>query len=184
MLQSHVHAFLVVALAGVAAGLLFDLLRVLRWRLKPGLAVSAAADLFYWGLVTLVLGAALFTGNWGELRLYVLLALGTGAALYYYLASPAALWFFQLLTGLIAAVWRTAIGLAQRLLIAPLVALGAMVWRISRVAGLTAGRPLIRAGRWGKRRWLGWQQRVVNRVLAWLFPPEDDPPEGGEPPRA
>lgn len=176
MLHMQVYAFLVVALAGAAAGALFDLLRVIRWRLQPGSALGATADLTYWGLATAVLGTALFLGNWGELRLYVLLGLGSGAASYFWLASPVMQGLFAFLLQILAWVTMAVAVVVRGVVIRPLAAAGAGVWRAGARLAAVLARPLRWAGVWGRRRWLRVQQVFITRVLSWLLPRDDDQP--------
>ncbi len=83
---------LAAALLGLGAGLLYDLLRPPRWRLR------AAAAFVLDALYCLILGAALFlfAMSWGEGRLGLgaLAAAWTGFLAYHWLLSPLLLPFF------------------------------------------------------------------------------------------
>ena len=85
-------ALLAAALLGLGAGLLYDLLRPPRWRLRA--AAAFALDALY----CLILGAALFlfAMSWGEGRLGLgaLAAAWTGFLAYHWLLSPLLLPFF------------------------------------------------------------------------------------------
>ncbi|BDG62025.1 spore cortex biosynthesis protein YabQ [Caldinitratiruptor microaerophilus] len=179
----QVYAFFSLVLAGSAAGVLFDLLRVLRRRLGPRSAWEEVLDLLFWGGLTLVLGTALLSGSHGNLRSYIPVALALGAWLYFALASPTASRLLNRAVTIIdrAAGWaviagRTAfrplaaalrlIGTAAAFLLRPAVALGVPVLRRLRGAAQRLARP----GR-------GTPGRLAGRLRAWLFPPGDG---GGE----
>ncbi|MGE5592032.1 MAG: spore cortex biosynthesis protein YabQ, partial [Bacillota bacterium] len=77
----------VMVLAGVALGLCFDTYRVVRRILRPGWLATALGDLIFGLACGLLLAAALVVGNWIQMRLYVLVGLVAGAALYHELAG-------------------------------------------------------------------------------------------------
>ena len=85
-------ALLAAALLGLGAGLLYDLLRPPRWRLRAAAAFGLDA------LYCLILGAALFlfAMSWGEgwLGLGALAAAWAGFLAYHWLLSPLLLPFF------------------------------------------------------------------------------------------
>ncbi|HEY3369057.1 MAG TPA: spore cortex biosynthesis protein YabQ [Symbiobacteriaceae bacterium] len=140
-LDLQFYAFFAVVLCGAVLGLLFDFLRVVvrRWRL--GLVMSAAADLLFWAAATVAISAALFYGNWGDRRLYVLVGLLAGVSLYGWLASPVVSWLIDLVLRFIGwlvhvvewlflkLIWAPLVALAN-LLIAIFMTLGRMLWRI------------------------------------------------------
>lgn len=191
-LDSQFYAFLALCLAGVASGLLFDLLRVVRLRLRRQGPAGAAADLLCWALITLVLGTGLFLGNWGDLRFYVPVALCTGAFLYFTLAGPVTRWLMDLGVGALLWVWDLLCYLAARLLVAPAIALATTLWRIVYWAGCTGRRLgmalaelVLRPVRPAYRRVRHWTSRsiqtLVARWMTWLLgPPPEDPPTGDE----
>lgn len=187
-LDSQFYAFFAVSLAGVVSGLLFDLLRVVRWRLRP--EVTAAADLLYWALVTLVLGTGLFMGNWGDLRFYVLVALCAGAFLYFALAGPVVRWLLGLLVGTVLWTWGVLCELVGRLVVAPAAALALLLWRLllwaggsgwrlGRGAARAVGRPIRGVYRRARTGVTGRARALYARVAGWLLGgPPDDPPDG------
>lgn len=85
-LQSYM--FLVMVLAGVAIGLLFDLCRVVRLHFRGRGFFAALTDAVFWLLATAIAFTALMVANWGDLRLYSFLGLGAGFFLYLGLGSP------------------------------------------------------------------------------------------------
>lgn len=77
-LGTQLYAFGIVLLAGVNLGLFFDLFRVIRGLLRPGLLATPLLDLLFWALVTPILVLYLILANWGELRGYVVIGLALG----------------------------------------------------------------------------------------------------------
>lgn len=176
-LDLQFYAFFMVVLCGALLGLLFDFLRVIVRRCRLGLVASAAADLLYWGVATVALSGALFYGNWGELRLYVLVGLLLGILLYWYLASPFMTWLFDLFLRVIEWMIHTVEWLFLKLVWSPLVwlsnlllgvlwAAGRFLWRALRGLGILLLRPLRGPSRWvrlryllTKRKWRRWFRR-------------------------
>ena len=70
-LGTQLYAFGIVLLAGITLGLFFDLFRVIRGLLRPGLISTPILDLLFWALITPILVLYLVLANWGELRGYV-----------------------------------------------------------------------------------------------------------------
>lgn len=185
-LELQFYAFFMVVLVGVALGVLFDLLRALRWFCRPNRWVGAVGDLLFWGSATLVMGGGLFLGNWGEFRLYVLVGLLLGLGVYYWLASPVVLalarallqlitWLVELLwTLVLRLVWAPAVGLASlligagRILWGWLTALLDGVWRATGILGGWLARRLVRPYRYAKLRYL-LAKRRVRRVIRRLL---------------
>ena len=79
----------VMALAGVASGLLFDLYRVFRWATSPKGFIVHLEDLAFWVILTPLVVFSLLVSNWVDLRLYMLIGFGAGLAVYLLLGSPA-----------------------------------------------------------------------------------------------
>ena len=67
---------------GLGVGLLYDLLRLLRCRLRLPL-LGSVLDLMFWAAVTLALFLYVIAATGGEVRLYVLLAVFGGAVAYF-----------------------------------------------------------------------------------------------------
>ena len=96
-LADQVRTFLGAAALGGCLGLVYDVFRVLRRRLRLPL-VGALLDLGFWLLVTVGLFCYATAAGGGEVRIYMAAALFLGALLYFLLLSPPAL----LLVGLAA----------------------------------------------------------------------------------
>ncbi|MDA8235820.1 MAG: spore cortex biosynthesis protein YabQ [Clostridia bacterium] len=79
----QVQAFLITIAIGLLMGLTFDVYRLVlkhfRWR-RWGRDIG---DFIFWLIVTLMVFLLLLHGNWGEVRLYVLLGLGIGLGIYF-----------------------------------------------------------------------------------------------------
>ncbi|NLM24886.1 MAG: spore cortex biosynthesis protein YabQ [Firmicutes bacterium] len=86
-LSVQLYAFAITIIAGATTGLLFDLYRLSRGYLRPGLVATAVMDLFFWLVVAPVLTVYLLLANWGQLRFYVLVGILLGLALYYLVFS-------------------------------------------------------------------------------------------------
>lgn len=86
-LSTQLYAFGIVLLAGISLGILFDLFRVVRGLLRPGVFGTPLLDLLFWALLTPILILYLLLANWGELRGYVIIGLGLGFFFYKLLFS-------------------------------------------------------------------------------------------------
>lgn len=96
-------SFLLFLLGGLALGFLFDVLRALRTALRPRGLRSLALDLAYWLAALAIVLPLLAVGTWGDLRLFVWLALLLGAAYYFYLLSAICRPLARVLVGLVLA---------------------------------------------------------------------------------
>ncbi|NMB02882.1 MAG: hypothetical protein GX971_15390 [Firmicutes bacterium] len=104
-LGTQLYAFGIILLAGVNLGLFFDLFRVIRGLLRPGLISTPILDLLFWALITPVLVLYLILANWGELRGYVVIGLLLGLFFYRLLLSGMViallLWLVDLIRSLL-----------------------------------------------------------------------------------
>jgi spore cortex biosynthesis protein YabQ len=122
------YAFFITVLCGAVLGLFFDLLRAARGYYRPNAWIGGAADLLFWVIAAGALTGALFFGNWGELRLYVLVGLVGGVSLYYWLASPLVLTLAYGFLRLLGWLWNGLVSLVLRLFWVPIVALAGLIW--------------------------------------------------------
>ncbi|MBM7855979.1 spore cortex biosynthesis protein YabQ [Desulfohalotomaculum tongense] len=76
------YAFFITIAIGMLAGFMFDLYRVVGRLLKLKKWGTMLGDLLYWLILTPVVFVILLWGNWGEVRLYVIIGLSLGAVLY------------------------------------------------------------------------------------------------------
>lgn len=86
-LDLQLYAMLVMLLAGIALGLLFDIYRGIRIVANPGRLLTSVGDVLFWLVATALLIAALLGGTWGEIRLFVPGAIAFGLVVYRALAG-------------------------------------------------------------------------------------------------
>src|SRR5690554_1116102 len=102
-LGTQLYSFGIVLMAGITLGIFFDLFRVIRGILRPGLISTPILDLLFWALITPILVLYLILANWGELRGYVLIGLALGLFFYRLLLSglivSLLLWLVQVVGG-------------------------------------------------------------------------------------
>ncbi|MGE5674344.1 MAG: spore cortex biosynthesis protein YabQ [Mycobacterium leprae] len=158
-LDLQFYAFSMVVLCGILLGLLFDVLRAVGRAGKFNRWATLAADLAFWSVCTVALSGALFYGNWGELRLYVLVGLLLGLGLYYWLASPVVLATIDLMIRVLVWLVDLLVKLWLRVVWWPLLAFLGLLQAV--------GRTL-----WG---WMRTLSDIVSEglqsILAWLFRP-------------
>ncbi|HYG60921.1 MAG TPA: spore cortex biosynthesis protein YabQ [Symbiobacteriaceae bacterium] len=183
------YSFFTLLLCGAVLGLLFDLLRVARGHYRPNALVAAAVDLLFWGVATLAFSSALFYGNWGEIRFYVVVALSLGIGLYYWLASPLVIELVRLFLALLEWTANLIATLVLRLVWAPLVFMAGLVWGglltlwrwLTALAGTLLElldrlghwlmRPLNGPYRYARLHYLLAKRRVKRRLRHWLLGP-------------
>lgn len=176
--QLQFYSLFTVVLCGIGVGVLYELLRVGRAYYQPGLVAGAVADLLFWVVAGLFLGAGLFVGTWGATRTYVLVSLLAGLGLYFMLASPVVSRVLWSLLRFLDWLWDLLLLLVDRLVWRPirwsvslLLALGLQLWAM--LLGMGKGalhllewlfRPLVRGPYrflrlhylLTKRRWKRW----------------------------
>lgn len=99
-------AFLITIGIGVTAGLCFDYYRVIRRACRLKKFGTYVGDAVFWLAATLIVFIALLWGNWGEIRLYVLIGLGLGALLYFNLFSRTASRVIRFKFFILHKIWR------------------------------------------------------------------------------
>ncbi len=99
----QLHSLLGALLLGVAAGLWYDLLRTLRYRCTPGIAVMLL-DLLFWVLVTAALFCWSVAAGRGVVQISICAALLVGFLLYFRLFSPLVSPLLRRLVGRLAAL--------------------------------------------------------------------------------
>ena len=97
--------FLGAAGLGTALGLVYDLFRILRRRVRLPL-LGSALDLLFWALVTAGLFLYAIAAGGGQLRIYMVLALFLGAVVYFLALSRPALFLAGLVADGIAFLWK------------------------------------------------------------------------------
>lgn len=84
--EVQLSAIFVLFFAGIILGLSFDLYRIFRGRLRPG-PLDWLFDLLFWIIVTPIMMTLIFYGNWGDLRVYVLVTMVLGVVFYFRVLS-------------------------------------------------------------------------------------------------
>lgn len=87
-LFAQIEAFLLTFLVGMVAGLIFHYYQSTIHNLRLGRYVLYLMDLILWIIMIIVIAAALFLINQGEIRLYVFLGLVAGGTFYYKSIAP------------------------------------------------------------------------------------------------
>ncbi|PKM77524.1 MAG: hypothetical protein CVU90_06660 [Firmicutes bacterium HGW-Firmicutes-15] len=82
-LFAQIEAFLLTFLLGMIAGLIFHYYQSTIHKLRIGRYVLYLMDFILWMIMIIVIAAALFLINQGEIRVYVFIALVAGGAVYY-----------------------------------------------------------------------------------------------------
>lgn len=88
-LVGQVYAFTATVVIGAVAGFCFDYYRVLREIYRPKKVGTYLGDSIFWLITTILVFGMLLMGNWGEMRLYVLIGLSWGVLVYFYFLSAA-----------------------------------------------------------------------------------------------
>lgn len=140
-MDGQVETFFLTVVTGALLGLVFDFYRILRGLLRPPWPVTAAADLVYWLLATVMVFVALLFGNWGELRLYVFVGLAAGVLGYYRLFSRQAIRLLVGLLRLTAKAARMVRAVVALVVVRPLAVLARLAaWPFRRLAARIAAR--------------------------------------------
>lgn len=79
----QVSAFIVMFVAGVTLGFMFDLYRLVRAAVHPRGVLDGLFDFLFWCITAPVMIGFIFYGNWGDLRVYVFVAITLGAMFYF-----------------------------------------------------------------------------------------------------
>lgn len=99
-------AFTVVFIAGMTLGLLYDLYRLFRKGLRLAGILDWLFDAFFWIIATPALMFLIFFSNWGEMRVYVFLAIAIGVLFYFKVLS-------ETMRGLLRLIARGAVGIIR-----------------------------------------------------------------------
>lgn len=104
-LLDQFYYFALTILIGLVSGFCYDLYKVTRGTLRLRRIGTALGDVLFWLVLTVVVFFLLLAGNWGEVRLYVLLGLAIGALIYLKLLSRHATILLQLVFGIFNRIW-------------------------------------------------------------------------------
>ncbi|MEG6520645.1 spore cortex biosynthesis protein YabQ [Desulfotomaculum sp. 1211_IL3151] len=105
-LQDQFFYFVLTITIGMVAGLCYDLYKVIRGTLGLRKMGTALGDILFWLILTGIVFILLLLGNWGEVRLYVLLGLALGAILYINIFSRRTTKLIQWIFKAIYQIWR------------------------------------------------------------------------------
>lgn len=119
-LSAQLYSFGIILLAGVSLGVFFDLFRIIRGVLRPGVISTSLLDLLFWALVTPILVLYILLASWGDLRGYVFIGLALGFFFYKLMLSSIVVGFVIWLVNLISALISSIVHMLLRLLSAPL----------------------------------------------------------------
>jgi len=75
------------SLAGVLISLIFDIFRIIRKKVSTGMFLSAAQDILFWIVATMIMFFVIYFVNKGLLRLYQFMGAFLGGLLYFLLFS-------------------------------------------------------------------------------------------------
>ena len=98
------YVFLCTVGAGVAMGVLYDGVRILRRTPHLGRALTFLLDLVYWAVVLVVALFAVLYANEGEVRPFTILGFALGCALYLIGFSP-----------IVLGIWRGVMAVARKI---------------------------------------------------------------------
>ena len=105
-LRQQIFAFGVLILTGLASGFCYDVYLVIKYRWKLKKTGTSIGDLLFWTVLTALIFSLLVVSNYGEIRFYVIIALGLGLMIYFKLLSKSMLCCLQKFFDLIQKLWR------------------------------------------------------------------------------
>lgn len=91
-LASQFYAFVVTIVMGFTMGALFDVYKVSKGIIRPGKVAGYAGDMLFWLISTLTVFLLLLIGNWGEIRMYVVIGVVIGVVVYCRFLSGLVIW--------------------------------------------------------------------------------------------
>ena len=82
-LTSQFFAFLVMVLIGLTVGVSFDIYNVTKKTIRRRRICVMIGDFFFWVISAINIIFLLLVGNWGEIRLYVIIGVAIGTLIYF-----------------------------------------------------------------------------------------------------
>ncbi len=150
-LDLQFYTLFVMVVTGIAAGFTFDVFRVMRGLTGVRGIAGDLLDLLFWVVVTALVSMGLVVGNWGDLRLSVLLGGLVGVWMYVELASDTITYVLSASFKFVAQVVRFLYEWTVNIIVFPFsLAFTLLMWALEIVGGLLG---------------LGF------RFIAWLFAP-------------
>lgn len=106
-LAQQIAAFLLTMILGMVMGLFYDSYRVIRniWRPKEGGTILG--DAVFWVFITIFAFIYLIFSTWGEVRVYVFLAISLGGLLYFKFFSKYICFIFLYIFDFVIKLFRT-----------------------------------------------------------------------------
>jgi len=86
--MSELRVFFLCGVCGIACGIVYDMIRILRRVAKPGATGILLLDILFWIVCAFITFGALFFVNYGRIRWYEWIGILMGAGAYFLSASP------------------------------------------------------------------------------------------------
>lgn len=80
---NQLYVFLVMVLAGMGAGAVFDIFRIIRRTFRPGALTTSLSDLLFWLLISAGMFFTMFVVNNAEMRWYEAIGILLGGVIYF-----------------------------------------------------------------------------------------------------
>ena len=103
-LASQFYAFVVTILMGLIIGVFFDIYRVTKRLVRPGRVLGYLGDVLFWVICTFTVFFMLLVGNWGEIRLYVIIGVLVGTSVYIKFFSGFVVWLLDKIFNIITRI--------------------------------------------------------------------------------
>ena len=87
MAINQLYLFLIYVATGIIITIIFDIFRSIRKSMRTGNKITTIEDVIFWIIISIIIIFEILYFNYGELRLYILLGLITGSAIYLITAS-------------------------------------------------------------------------------------------------
>lgn len=153
-LTSQFFAFLVMVLIGLTVGVSFDIYNVTKKTIRPRRIFVMIGDIFFWVITTINIIFMLLVGNWGEIRLYVVIGIAIGTLIYFRLLRKKVikvlLYIMKMLTKILGLllkvihyVWLVIMFpffLVKKIIVVPLGIIGNLYLQISSLLGNLAAK--------------------------------------------
>ena len=105
-IANEVRIFGASVLCGILGGVVFDVFRALRIKIKSGTAVVALEDILFWLVLSGIVFACIYRFNNGQLRWYIFLGILLGTIMYELTISSYIVAMFKKLLDFLCAVFK------------------------------------------------------------------------------
>lgn len=82
-ISNELYVFFIMFLCGVCAGVLFDIMRMIRRVFGTNVFTTSLADILFWTIIGLGIYMAIFVFNYGKIRWYEIMGVGFGGVIYF-----------------------------------------------------------------------------------------------------